>query len=517
MRTSICIVILTFCVGVSAFGQSDAARNLVMAGVAPDLKLVETAVTTALRSDDPVIRTIACRIAIARRLTSVVNMISSYADREVNAEAAREEARAMILLGGKRNIDRAFYISDRFSKRLDAPVGTAAAYLGADAMDSYFSTSMQKRKIDAGDFFRVALWNRPQLAANVAARLLANDKEAFKTFMFISASEPRLLIDTDTLISALTNPDLELRADTAWFLIGQALKPSALATFDARLREAIGGLRVPRDNPDLIVAVEVLRRAVGLPPRNFVEFRYSLPNNVVQARLAFAPSSVFKLLNELEKRTALEQFGKVEEDSDLDIPPFVLPSPLPAGMTATIMKVTGCKEGWLGTAKVKIDENGLVSWQDLSGVDTTDNCRSALDMMLRFSIVENFLITAPRQSDHVSLVRSPNGPLCFDEPRVVSMPTDRVFGWPAIRMPRVKRKINPAYPAGVARTAVDVGVETMVTAEGCVRAARLVKPAANPALNAAALFAAQQWEFEPALINTNAVDWLQDITIEFRP
>ncbi|HSP17352.1 MAG TPA: energy transducer TonB [Thermoanaerobaculia bacterium] len=516
MRASICSFVLAFFLGAAGFAQSDAVRNLVAAGAQPDLKAVETAVTNAIRSDDPALRTIAARIATVRRLTGLVNLISSYADREPNAEAAREEARAMILLGGKRNIDHAFYISDRFSKRLDGPVATAAAYLGADAVDSYFA-SMQKRKIDAGDFFRAALWNRPQLAANFAARLLANDKEAFKTFMFVTESEPRLLIDTDTLIAALTSTDLELRADTVWFLITHALKPSAASSIDSRLRDAIGALRVPRDNADLIVSVELLRRAIGLPQRNFVEFRYSLANEDVQDRLYFAPSKVFKLMNDIEKSTALEQFGKVEEDSNQDIPPFVLPSTLPQGMTAAIMSLTGCKEGWLGTAKVKVDENGLVVWHDLSAVDTSDNCKRALDMMLRYSIVENFLITAPRQSDNVSLVHAPNGPLCFDETRVISMPTERVFGWPAIRVPRATRKVNPSYPAGVARTAVDVGVETMVTAGGCVRAVRLVKPTASPALNAAALFAAQQWQFEPALINTNAVDWLQDITIEFRP
>ena len=83
-------------------------------------------------------------------------------------------------------------------------------------------------------------------------------------------------------------------------------------------------------------------------------------------------------------------------------------------------------------------------------------------------------------------------------------------------MPRVTRRITPDYPGGIERKSQDVIVETMVSAQGCVRAVRVVDPAMHPAFNNAALLAVQQWHFEPAMINTYPVDVLFDVTVEFR-
>ncbi|HSP33041.1 MAG TPA: hypothetical protein VLU46_01865, partial [Thermoanaerobaculia bacterium] len=483
MRTCMTVLFLAIGVAAGASAQTAELRNLVAAGLQSDVKAVEAAVTAAYRSDDPAVRTLAARIATVRRLTNLTNLISSFADREANAEAAREELRTMVLLGGKGQVERAFYISDRFSKRLDTAVATAAAHLGGDAIDSYF-TSLRRRNVDPYEFFLAALWNKPQLASPLAARLLSTkDKDAFFTFLYILRNEPRLIIDDNTIGSALADPDPEIRAGVIWFLVDESLKPSALASFDDRLKQMIAGVRVPRDNAEIIAGVELLRRGIGLPRREFIEFRYSLANEDVQFRLfmaSMASAKIMNLFSDAERRIVAQTI--MARDADTTYPPFIVPSTLPAGTAAAIMDLTGCREGWIGTARITVDDNGIVTSRDLSAVQTSDGCRRAVDMMLQYSLADNFLITAPRQAD-VSVVRAANGPICYDEERVATVPTAYVYGTPAIRMPRIKRTVAPVYPAGVPKTPVNVVVETMVTARGCVRAVRLVKPAANAALN----------------------------------
>ncbi len=513
MRSLVCSVLVALCAGGNAAAQTDIAK-LLTASSQPDAKTLESTVRAGLQSEDARVRAVAARIANVRRMQPLVSVIGALADREPDANAAREELRAMIMLGGLRQVDRAFYISDRFSKRLDGDVATAAARLGSDAVEAYFA-SMQKRNIDRNDFFLAALWNRPQLASSVAARLLANDVEGFQAFLYMSRFEPRIIIDTETLKSALASSNFDVRASTTWFLVHQALRSSA--TFDPRLKEAIGTVRVPRDNADLIAGIELLRRALGYPRRDFIEFRYALANELVGMRMYFAPSKIIDLLTDTEKRIAAQSAGDISEQQNVDVPPFVLPSPLPEGLAATAMSMTGCRDGWIGTAKVKIDDNGFVVSRDLSRVNTTEPCRQALAMLLDYSIAENTLVSAPRQSDSVSLVRAGDGPMCFDEGHVASMPTAYVYGSPSIRMPRVRKRRNPPYPAGAPRTSQDVIVEAMVTSLGCVRAVRPIKPVANGAINEAAMLAVQGWQFEPALINTSPIDMLVDVTVEFRP
>ena len=511
MRSILGSLAVAFCLSDSAAAQSEVAKLLTGAAQA-DPKAAEAAVNAALKSSDANVRGIAARIANAKQMTGLLTAMATLADREPDVNAAREEMRAVVMLGGLRQVDRAFYISDRFSKRLDADVATAAAHLGPQAIDAYF-TSMLKRNVDRNDFFRVALWGQPQAVSPLAMRLLQQDKEGLQDLLFLLGFEPRLIIDTDTLAAALANTDLDVRGATVWFLLQQALK--ARAQFDPRLKEIIGGLRVPRDNADLIAGVELLRRAVGYPRRNFVEFRAALTNEYVQIRLFLSPAKALTLLDETERRVATDLLGEKEDRASTDPPPFVLPAALPAGLAAETMKMTGCNQGWFGHAKVQVDQRGFVTSRDLTGVNTSEACRQALDVLLQYSIVENRLVSAPHQSEGVSLVRASNGPMCFDESPVATMPTKYVYGSPSMRMPRVTQRIAPVWPAAVERKPVEVGVEVVVTTSGCVRAVRVVAPAANAAINNAALVAAQQFKFQPAMINTSPVEMLVNVGVEF--
>ena len=509
MRPIIAFLVAALCLGTTASAQTEIANLL--AAAKQDPKAAEAAVSAALRSNDPNVRAIAARIANARRMTNLVPAFNAMLDRDSDANAVREEIRTVVMLGGVRMIDRAFYASDRFGKRLDVDVANAAAHLGPDAINSFF-TSMADRNVDRDDFFRVALWGHPESVSPLAARLLKDDARGFRVLLLLLGFEPRMILSADVVGSALNSSDREVRSATMWFLFNQALK----ARFEPQWNEMIGGLRVPRDDADQIAGVELLRRAAGFPRRNFPEFGYALADELVQFRLLLAPAKALTLLDDRERRIATEIFGETDDRASTDLPPFVVPGGVPQGLTAETMRMNGCNQGWFGTAKVALDEHGFVASRDLTAVETSDGCRKALDTVLEYSIVDNRLITAGRQNDAASLVRAPNGPMCFDEGSVPSIVAMRGYGLRAFRLPRIKERIAPVWPAGVAKKTIDVEVETLVTATGCVRAARVTGPSPNAAINRAALVAAQQWTFQPATIDTNPVEMLSSVTIEFR-
>lgn len=512
MRPSLPSLLLVLCLAHTALAQNEIPA-LLSAVSGSDAKTAENAVSVGLKSADPRVRAIAARLAIVRRMTALAPAVMALADRESDVNAAREMVRAMIMLGGLRQVDRGFYISDRFGKRLDADVAIAAAHLGPAAVDTYFS-SMKERGVDRFDFFRVALWGHPEAASTIAARLLQTDTDGFQSFLFMNGFEPRVLIDAATLEAGLTHSDQDVRATTAWFLANQALRQRGVV--EARLKTVVAGLRVPRDNADVIVSVEVLRRAIGLPKRDFAEFRQALTNPLVQIRFYVMSENGLSLLTESERRLATG--GSADEEGErlsADFPPFVLPSALPAGLAEQVLAFSGCNGGWFGTADVQVDDLGLVASRDLSRINTTDACRRALGMLLDFSIAENQTISAPRRSN-ASFVRAAGVPPCFDESAVPASRA-RVIRGRSMRFPRVRRSVAPIWPAGVPRKPTTVGVEVMVSSHGCARAVRLVNPSPNAALNAAALTAAQQWVFQPGRVETNPIDMLYDVEVEFNP
>ena len=136
------LLLIFVCADASA--QNESAK-LLAAATSTDASAAESAVSVALKSPDAAVRAIAARVATTRRMKSLAPAIVALLDREPDVNAAREMIRAMILLGGIRDVDRAFYISDRFNGRLDADVAVAAARHGAPAIDAYFASMLHRQ------------------------------------------------------------------------------------------------------------------------------------------------------------------------------------------------------------------------------------------------------------------------------------------------------------------------------------------------------------------------------------
>src|SRR5262245_5799981 len=191
-RLWLCVAAL--CLSSAAYAQPDPLAIVANAVLDPDAQRLEQLLRRAMLSPDPRVRAAAARVINVRNVTPLLDYVRMRLDSETDAAAAREEVRTAVMLGGVRDVDRGLYISDKFGKSLDDVVAQALAHLGQPAVDAYF-TSLRERRIDKGNFFVAALWGRSQLAPSVAARLLAEDKDAFQMFLFSMAEEPDELLD----------------------------------------------------------------------------------------------------------------------------------------------------------------------------------------------------------------------------------------------------------------------------------------------------------------------------------
>jgi TonB family protein len=85
-----------------------------------------------------------------------------------------------------------------------------------------------------------------------------------------------------------------------------------------------------------------------------------------------------------------------------------------------------------------------------------------------------------------------------------------------IRPPRKIRDVRPIYPASLQQAGVQgkVGVEAIIGTDGTIREANVVEPV-HPELDAAALEAVRQWQFDGTLVNCSPAEVKMKVSITF--
>lgn len=479
----------------------------------PDAATLEQGVLKALRSNDARTRATAARVATVRNVTTSLNALRSAVDREWDTDAARELTRAVVIMGGVREIDRAVAASNRLGKRLHLDVALAAARLGPPALDHYFTT-FKDFDVSAPRFFVRALWGHPEKVTPLASKLLEKkDAGGLWSLYLVTSEEQRELIDAAVLARAAAGADSEIAADALWYVLERAV--GHRAPIDPQIRQAVTSISATEGEPSLLVAAELVRRVAGTPPRDTPVLRAAIGGDRdVAVQLVLGPKAMLDYLTDAEKRSFRY---RIEDDSALeDRLPFALPSSMPVGLADAVLRTNGCTSGWLGTSHITVDRAGRVSTIDLANVRTTEPCRKALDTLLKLSLAENSAITAPMESRVVPLVRSPKARPCFDELSSEIM-SEYVMGAFTFRPPQLRSAVAPGYPANMPRKAATVDVQVIVSETGCVRTARVAGAGQGAAMNDEALLAVSQWIFEPASVNTTPIEFPTTVQVQFKP
>jgi TonB family protein len=463
----------------------------------------------AVASPDRLTRATAARVATVRGIEAVLPAVREAVASEQDAEAAREQVRALALLGTPDDVALAAKQLARFPASIDSDFAEAVARRGAPASTTLYMTHLPALRQPA-PAVRHALWGRSALASTTAARLLgANDLRGFAATLDAMA-EANLPLDPGVASTALGSESKEVREEIIWFLVS-----SGPADFQA-------GPDPQGMSPGEAFGREVLRRKGGAEMKSRPEWLAWLRSDEGRARVP-AGKPVQRFLT-LDEQNAFR--GEKPADAHLGPSPnqtvhqsgFSLPIVFPAGLGDAVLKQLRCKTGWVGVVQPNVDRAGRVQSVDISKLNGAAECRRAAETLVRLSLADPKLITAPL-SDYVQMVKGP-GDGCFDEgaPEAGTGELRRTGG--AVKPPRITKKVEPVFPESARRAMTGpmvVLAESIITKAGCVREIRLLSQSPYPELNAAALLALAKWKFKPGTLDGQPVDVIFNLSINFRP
>ena len=465
--------------------------------------------TKAISSSDKLTRATAARVATVRGIEAVLPAVREAIVNEQDTEVAREQIRALAILGTSEDVALAAKQLARFPASIDSDFAEAVARRGAPASTTLYVTHLPALRHPASAV-KHELWGRSAIASTTAARLLgANDLRGFAATLeaMVQANLP---LDPGVVSTALGSESKEIREEVVWFLVS-----SGPADFQAgpdpegmSSAEAFGR--------------EVLRRKTGAEMKSRPEWLAWLRSDEGRARVpAGKPVQRFLTLDE-------QNAFRGEEPADASLGPspkqavhqsgFSLPIVFPSGLGDAVLKQLRCKTGWIGVVQPTVDRTGRVQSVDLSKLNGAPECRRAAETLVRLSLADPELITAPL-SDYIQMVKAP-GDGCFDEgaPEAGTGELRRTGG--AVKPPRITRKVDPIFPESARRAmkgSMLVVAEAIITKAGCVREIRLLSQSPYPELNAAALLALAKWKFKPGTLDGQPVDVIFNLSINFRP
>lgn len=197
-------------------------------------------------------------------------------------------------------------------------------------------------------------------------------------------------------------------------------------------------------------------------------------------------------------RVTLERTGRIAEIRRLNNPFVRVPPGAPSSPEALRS---------VGEAMVDSAAAALSQWQ----------YDAPADGPVSFNIAFNFQPGAETTATQDSRSFSPG--------TVITLPPPSAPAWPAaagavrvggnVRAPTQMRRVNPVYPpeARDARIQGVVIMEAIIGEDGRVRDTRVLR--SIPALDAAALDAVRQWEYQPTLMNGAPVPIVMTVTVQF--
>ncbi len=478
--------------------------------------------TAALHDATPLVRSTAARVIGVRNLDEALPALRETVAKESDATAAREEIRALALLGTDDDVATAVATSAKWPPSMDDALALAVARRGGEkAIDAYVASLHTTRMKARSEFFMRALWGHLDLVAYAGSRLLGM-KDAGGWLGLLGAVR-----DSD-----LTMDPEPIRLDSIRYLVnGYAEDPSKVRD---PLRAALLEPRTETASDLEDFGRELLRRMLGAERNDNERWLKWLESDEAD-RFLGTSQMVLQYLTDAEYKNHQGRCAIQSADCRLPVlkpsafripsqtvalPAFNLPDVLPAGLTTNILSDSRCRELWIGVTHATVDSAGRFQDADLKEILIDEPCRRALDTILRLSYATNTSMRSPFKGP-VLLAKATNVLPCLDEAAPQYAPERLLKVGGDVKAPIKKKQVEPQFPAS-ARYAMAGGKEVLVILEcvishdGCIRSVRVVRQSPFAELNAAAVLAVTQWKFVPAYFEGQPVDVLFNLTVQFK-
>ncbi|HEY2325287.1 MAG TPA: energy transducer TonB [Thermoanaerobaculia bacterium] len=486
----------------------------------------------AFTSPDPLVRTAAARVAGVRDEKALVADLRKAAEGETDAAAAREELRSIALLGAPEDVDYAIGAAAKWPASVDNDVAQAIARRGgAEAVNLYITKLSHARTLSRADFFRTALWGRPQTMVSTAARLVGvRDEQGWVAFISVM-TDSDVPISPGVLAASFDSESEPIRVASVWYAVKSYAADAA--NVPQPVHDAVATTRADVSNREAF-GRELLRRIAGFDKHEDEKWIAWLESDEADKLLGHYLSNAIALqLTDREYAVRQKRCGIQPVSCNMPekrptarviptkaVPPaaFQLPGELPAGIAE---ELTHCSGGWLGLAAASVDTAGRVQQVDLKNMGRS-GCLPQIEAMLRLSYATNTDIMSPLAMPDVVLAHAPREPLCLDEDPPSNepvLPLSRTGG--DVVAPVKIHSVEPSFPENVRRDMKSgassiVILQAIITKHGCLRSVRPIRQSPYPELNGAAIYAMSQWKFSPATLNGKPVDVIYNLTLNFQ-
>jgi TonB family protein len=526
-KTIFCLLALLAATAMAA----DTAASIAQLVNEANADTIAARVGAALAANDSVTRAAAARVALVRGMTSVLPQLRTAIATESDADAAREEVRALVIVGDAADVDLARNATRKLPPAIDDVIATAVSRR-PDAFDIYASDLRAHGYVPDAAFFTQALWRRPAAGVAAGSRLLGARDAAGWRALLTSFRASHLAMQAGVLSVSLNMPVEDMRTASVWYLVRSYVPDPT--RIDETVRAA---LAAPKEEASTREAFgrELLRRMLGAERKDDPRWLEWLQNAEADPLLG-DDEALFQYFTDKEFQVRKNHCGIASNDCRLPTirptkmtipstavaaPPYFLPSVLPPGLAGAVIADTHCNSEWLALAGATSDIAGRVQSVDLKRLQMDNACEKAVTTLMRLSLATPSSIDVPLTSANIILVHGRKRAPCLDEASLATLSESgihRVGG--NISAPIVKHRVEPQFPESARRAMgsgknVFVIVSCVITREGCVRAVNLLLQSPFPELNGAALQAISQWTFEPGRLHGEAVDVEFNLTVRF--
>jgi hypothetical protein len=350
-KTVFALCVLSF-MAASAIADDTPAAVALLVNEA-NAEAIAARVGPALGSKDTVTRAAAARVALVRGLASILPQLRQALATEADPDAAREEVRALVVLGDASDVDLARNATRKLPPAIDEVIATAVSRR-TDAFDIYAANLREHGYVPDAAFFTQALWRRPASAIAAGSRLLGIRDAAGWHALLASMRDSNLAMQAGVLGASLNMPVEDIRTTSVWYLvrsyvpdptrIHENVRAVLLApTEEASAREAFGR--------------ELLRRMLGAERKDDPRWLEWLQTAEADPLLG-NDEALFQYFTDKEFQMRKKHCGIASNDCRLPtmrptkrtipstavaVPAYFLPSVLPRGLAGAVVGESHCR------------------------------------------------------------------------------------------------------------------------------------------------------------------------------
>jgi TonB family protein len=492
----------------------------------------------ALRDPAPEVRAVAARVAHVGFVKGLAGALRQVLSTENDAEAAREEIRALAAFGPPAEDSHLMKAAARFAGRLDSDLLETLARTRQAAvidllLDRANSFAISHRR--EAELARLASRLTPEELVRYGTALLAREDPGRWRALLAAADSRRVSLPDALLAGGLRSRVPEIAGRSAWRLA--LLRASGRAPA-ANLLEGISPPQTA--DPDVHFAFEVARRSPGDTFVDDERWISSLAASAETLADSVGPGDPILALLSKAEREALRRRWERRNPTIKAVfwDPRPAPAPeapgslalrslagLPRGVAVDAIEVSGCrpkKDGFFGAAAMRYNVEGRPLRVTPMDVSVSKQCETASRNLFVMMLAPASALPINEGPEiFVALARKdcvgeldeaavPPAGSPVEEPAIHRVGSD-------IEPPALVNRVEPQYPEDARRDGLAgvVILEAVISASGCVREVLVLK-GVDPRLDFQAFKAVSQWHYRPARLEGRPVRVYLTVTVTFR-